>query len=92
MIYNVLGLHGYFNARAPFSRYLSRWFAIVDNQLSNELIYHTSEAKQDTKGRINLEEAIALKSFSSAPVAKGMFAAKGPERHLRFELVCKDRV
>jgi hypothetical protein len=64
----------------------------VDNQLSSELVYHTSDAKQDSKGRINLEDAIALKSFSSTPVPKGMFAAKGPDQHLRFELVCKDRV
>jgi hypothetical protein len=73
-------------------RYLSRWFVIVANQLSSELVYHTSNTKQDTKGRINLEDAIAIKSFSSTPVSKGMFAAKGPEEHLRFELVCKDRV
>lgn len=64
----------------------------MQNQLSKELIYHTSNAKQDSKGRVNLEDAIAIRSFSSTPVNKGMFAAKGPEEHLRFELVCKDRM
>jgi hypothetical protein len=44
-------------------RYIKWWFQISDNQLSCELIWHTSESSNDSKGRINLEVLSAFPFF-----------------------------
>jgi len=73
--------------------YKSFWFEIVANQLSRELLQHTSESKKDIKGRVNCDEVVALHSYSSSKAKTGFFSStKGPADELRFEVVCSDRV